>query len=273
MPPPAPKRVLGPAPPPAPLSERPPTGPEPDGSEDSDSDDWGPALPSATSSSGGPSRNPAGPAAYPRSFPVEEPNVPKRDDWMIAPPTDNSHRATDPTKLKNRKFAGGPRAGAAEKSAGGVSSIWTETPEQKLQRLTNSVLGRDDSSGAADSTSGTSSRAEPSRKVDEERVKSFTEQTRGRSLVAEYQAAKAAGKISKGSSSGGSRGYGGHGGDKYGQKEGQAQGQEEDDDPSSRPFDREKDMAIGGRLSNVQKRDIMNRAANFGGRFQKGSYL
>ncbi|KAM7191792.1 Protein of unknown function (DUF3752) domain containing protein [Naviculisporaceae sp. PSN 640] len=258
---PKPKRVIGPAPPPAPLSERPATGPD----SDSDSeDDWGPALPSATASF---SRN-IGPSISPTASVSESTAVPKRDSWMIAPPTDSSYRASDPTKLKARKFTAGPRANTEK--GGGVSSIWTETPEQKLQRLTNAVLGREDPSAAADS--GPSASSDPystKRKVDEERIKAFTEQTRGRSLVEEHQALKAAGKAKSAGSSSSRLG----GGSKYGQPEGQGPQEEGDDDPSARPFDREKDMAIGGRLSDVKKREIMKSASNFGGRFQKGSYL
>lgn len=48
---------------------------------------------------------------------------------------------------------------------------------------------------------------------------------------------------------------------------------EEEDDPSKRGFDREKDMALGGKIGTAQRRELMNKAANFGGRFQKGSFL
>ncbi|KAM7222539.1 Protein of unknown function (DUF3752) domain containing protein [Rhypophila decipiens] len=255
LPPSAPRRVLGPAPPPAPLSERPTTDPNSDSDSDSD-DGWGPALPSATSTN----RNIPVPSTAPVS---QQSSAPKRDDWMIAPPTDNNFRAPDPTKLKARGFASGPRA-STDKS-GGVSSIWTETPEQKLQRLTNAVLGREEAESSAAPVESRSSAA-TSRRVDEERIKAFTEQTRGRSLVEEHQASKASGKAAKLVTASGKWGQPAEGGGPPGEEEG-------DDDPSMRPFDREKDMAIGGRLSNVKKREIMKSAANFGGRFQKGSYL
>ena len=48
---------------------------------------------------------------------------------------------------------------------------------------------------------------------------------------------------------------------------------EEDDDPSKRAFDWEKDMKVGGQISGSQKKELLNRAANFGGRFQSGKYL
>ncbi|KAK3330073.1 hypothetical protein B0H66DRAFT_44593 [Apodospora peruviana] len=258
------KRVLGPAPPPADLSQRAPSNP------DSDSDDgYGPALPSATTARHGPT--------LPKTTHSRDdgPAIPKRDDWMIAPPTDTSYKAPDPTKLKNRKFASGPRA-ATEKKPGGVSSIWTETPEEKLNRLTNAVLGREDpSSTAGTGTAPSSTSSSKSGPADEARIRSYTEQTRGRSLVEEHQAARAAGKA-RPAASGESAGFRRPGADsRYGRPGGGKEGAEEEDedDPSKRAFDREKDMAVGGRISNTKRQEIVNRAANFGGRFQKGNYL
>ncbi|KAK0668312.1 hypothetical protein QBC41DRAFT_322094 [Cercophora samala] len=238
---PPPRRVLGPAPPPAPLSQRPTANPD---SDDSDSDDdYGPALPGSV---------PSRPVSHGPSLPSHtEPEAPKRDSWMIAPPTDTSYRAPDPTKLKARKFNTGPRAATESKSSGGVSSIWTETPEEKRRRLANAVLGRDDPSNAPQQPIGPS--AGPSRRTaeDEAKIKAYTEQTRGKSLVEQHQARKADRKT---------KGSGG--------KE-----EEEEDDPSKRAFSWEKDMKVGGVVSGKQKRELLNKAANFGGRFQKGNYL
>jgi len=234
------KRILGPAPPPADLSQRPTTDPDPD----SDSDDgWGPALPSATASRSSAS----GLQAAPRPA---EPAAPKRDDWMVVPPTSSGYREVDPTKLKSRKFAGG--RSAAEKPSG-VSSIWTETPEEKARRLANAVLGREDPSTQTTQASGTAARSSASRRADEDKIRAFTEQTRGRSLVEEHQATRQAGKVSQAAG---------------GKKE-----VEEEDDPSKRAFDWEKDMKVGGQITNTQRQQMVNRAANFGGRFQKGSFL
>lgn len=52
-----------------------------------------------------------------------------------------------------------------------------------------------------------------------------------------------------------------------------ARPEEEEDDPSKRAFDREKDMAVGGRITATQRKELVNKSANFGGRFQKGSFL
>jgi hypothetical protein len=47
----------------------------------------------------------------------------------------------------------------------------------------------------------------------------------------------------------------------------------EEDDPSKRAFDREKDIAGGIKISNQQKKEMLNRAADFGSRFSSGKYL
>ncbi|KAK4659009.1 hypothetical protein QC762_106540 [Podospora pseudocomata] len=238
---PPPRRVLGPAPPPAPLSTRPTTNPDSDSDSD---DDYCPALPDSV---------PSRPTPQGSSLPAytEPEAAPKRDSWMIAPPTESSYRAPDPTKLKARKFNTGPRAVTESKSSSGVSSIWTETPEEKRRRLANAVLGRDDPSNTPQQPIGPS--AGPSKRTaeDEARIKSYTEQTRGKSLVEQHQARKAERKA----------------------KSGSGKEEEEEDDPSKRAFSWEKDMKVGGVVSGKQKRELLNKAANFGGRFQKGSYL
>ncbi|KAA8629669.1 hypothetical protein SMACR_05808 [Sordaria macrospora] len=269
MPPPAPKRIYGPAPPPADLSERPTTDPNAASDSDSDSDDgYGPALPGSRPGATSSARGPFFPS-FAQQQAAEESQAPKRDDWMIAPPTDSAYRAPDPTKLKSRKFASG-RSAATEKS-GGVSSIWTETPEEKIKRLAAAVLGREDPSAshatASASASSKTSSSSRSKNLDEARVRSYTEQTRGRSLVEEHQAAIAAGK--KKLTSENSTTKPGRGGIKYGKQD----GVDDEDDPSKRAFDREKDMAVGGRISHTQRKDLLNRAANFGDRFQSGKFL
>jgi hypothetical protein len=239
-----PKRVLGPAPPPGPLSEMPSYPAESDSS--SEDDDYGPSLPPAPGS--------AAEAAILSQQASDERSLastitsattkPQRAEWMLAPPSDSDWTGrVDPTKLKNRKFASGKGSKApAEKS--GVSAIWTETPEEKRRRLEDEVLGRKDAA-----TSSRSSAAKPPGLDREEaatarRIKEYNEKNRSRSLYAEREAAQA----------------------KDGTKV-------EDDDPSKRGFDREKDMALGGRLGNGQKKEMLAKAADFGSRFQKGRYL
>ncbi|KAI0103476.1 hypothetical protein F4814DRAFT_98420 [Daldinia grandis] len=255
-PPPAPhsaKRVHGPAPPPAPLSERPTTSANPD--SDDDDDDYGPALPTSTSHL---QRQTQARAAEEAARAAQAAAGPQRDDWMLAPPTASGYRAPDPTKLKNRRFASGPRTASSAAPGGEISSIWTETPEQKRKRLENAVLGRtsDDAAQARTTSSsgrgggaGSAAAAAPLSKEAQEqqdRVRSYTEATRGRSLYEEHQTSRQGRKL---------------------------QADEEEDDPSKRAFDREKDMKLGGRIGTAQRRELLNRAADFGGRFAKGKYL
>ncbi|KAI1128699.1 hypothetical protein F5Y10DRAFT_240048 [Nemania abortiva] len=255
--PPEPRRIHGPAPPPAALSERPSA---PAGSDDDSDDDYGPALPSSTSHQQRQARALAIAEAEAAST-----KAPQRDDWMLAPPTAGGYRAADPTKLKARRFNSGPRANTSGGGGGEISSIWTETPEEKRKRLENAVLGRGSgtSQGPNSNSNSNSTHARPQTKEDAEqaaRIQSFTEATRGRSLYEEHQAARAQGSNSNPKSSGG-------GATKRSWVD------EEDDDPSKRAFDKEKDMKLGGRIGAAQRRELLNKAADFGGRFAKGKYL
>lgn len=57
---------------------------------------------------------------------------PKQDDWSSR---------VDPTKLRNRKFNTGKGSRAPPAKGNEVGVIWTETPEQKRQRLEDEVMG------------------------------------------------------------------------------------------------------------------------------------
>lgn len=241
--PPAARRVLGPAPPPAPLSERPPEPPVEDADSDSSDDDYGPALPSATNGSAIDDSTPSNSASGGRfEDDPQEPAKPQRSEWMLLPPSADSWTSKiDPTKLKNRKFASGKAQKDVSASAG-VSSIWTETPEQKRKRLEDQVLGR--TSAIATSTNPTgpklSEREQKEQAEKERKIREYNEKMRGKSLY-ETHAKK--------------------------------EGKEEDDDPSKRAFDREKDMAIGGRMDNGKKKEMLTQAKSFGSRFERGSFL
>ncbi|KAF7547734.1 hypothetical protein G7Z17_g7518 [Cylindrodendrum hubeiense] len=219
-----PKRSVGPTLPPANLSTRPQD--DADSSSDSE-DDYGPALPGASNAN----RPLVGP-----QLPVSEAQ-PQRDEWMLAPPTASGYSERDPTRMRNRKFTSKPSSSGQS----GVSSIWTETPEEKLKRLQDSVLGREDKTQEA-AAGSTQSKEEEER---QRRIAANIEAQRGKSLYDEHQDQK----------------------EKAGKKV------EEEDDPSKRAFDREKDMALGGKIGSAQRKELMTKAANFGGRFQKGSFL
>jgi hypothetical protein len=236
-----PRRVQGPAPSPAPLSEK----PSQPANEDSDSsdDDYGPALPPAIGSAAEAAFLQERAQAEERAAAAEDTAKLQRDDWMLVPPSDSDWTSrVDPTKLKNRKFASGKGAKApAEKS--GISAIWTETPEQKRQRLEDEVLGRKDKASSSRPSGLGSGKGEQESQEEIEtarRIQEYNEKNRNRSLYEEHK-----GSVPK----------------------------EKEDDPSKRGFDREKDMALGGRLGHGQKREMLAKAADFGSRFQKGKYL
>lgn len=225
---------VGPAPPkPAVGVSRPPPAPsKPSGpppplaySDDDSDDEFGPSLPNAST---------VKPTIGP-SMPPAPSSAPQRDSWMLAPPVSTGYSERDPTRIKARTFA----SKAAPQSSG-VSSIWTETPEEKLKRLQDSVLGR--SGPATETKESLKSRDDEER---DRKIAAKLEARRGKSLLDEHSQARK----------------------KMGEDK------EEEDDPSKRGFDREKDMALGGKIGTAQRRELMDKAANFGGRFQKGSYL
>ncbi|KAH6609317.1 hypothetical protein Trco_002663 [Trichoderma cornu-damae] len=230
-----------PAPAPAPA----PANPDSESSEgdDDDDDDFGPSLPSASA----PRARQIGPSLPPS----ELDGAPRRDEWMLAPPPPSStFSERDTTRIRARKFASKPGPSPSPSSAAaGPSSIWTETPEEKLKRLQDSVLGR---------TGPASDAGAPPGLEDERRKK----QLRDEALSANIQAQRGKALLEE---------HRGGGGKAAGARRGRQE--EEEDDPSKRAFDREKDMAIGGRITSAQRRELINKSANFGGRFQKGSFL
>ncbi|KAG5926605.1 hypothetical protein E4U42_003114 [Claviceps africana] len=124
--------------------------------------------------------------------------------------------------------------------------MWTETPQEKLQRQKDALLGRAPAAAATDS----STRAKRQQREQDDRIAASIEAARGtKSLYAEHDERRRRDK-----------GPGGQGGD-------------DDDDPSKRAFDREKDMAIGGKIGSRARAELISKSANFGGRFQKGSFL
>ncbi|PVH94797.1 hypothetical protein DM02DRAFT_538760 [Periconia macrospinosa] len=240
-PPPAsskPTRVLGPAPPPAPLDQRPPNPPSDDDSDSSSDDDFGPAPPSAGASydAYGNTTSTAKSAFDTEPQYAEESKKVQRDDWMTLPPTHDGLSRIDPTKMRARKFNTGKNAGAG--GGGDGMGIWTETPEQKLKRLQDEAMGI----VAPANTSSSKKESRRGKEDRERRKRDQLEATRGPSLADQH-------------------------------KEKSKKAREEEDDPSKRGFDYEKDMAVSGKLSHKQKREMMNKAKGFGDRFSGGSFL
>ncbi|KAF1997462.1 hypothetical protein P154DRAFT_280809 [Amniculicola lignicola CBS 123094] len=234
-----PARVLGPAPPPAPLSERPPNPPSDDSDSDSSDDDFGPAPPPAGGFSSG---NGNGDGASRSAFDVdpqyvEETKKVVRDEWMMLPPTaDGLAARMDPTKSRPRKFNSGK---ASNGPTAGETNAWTETPEQKLKRLQNEALGISAPATATDTKKDSRRAREEEAKA--RKIREKIEASRGKSLMEQHTEAET--------------------------------GKEKEDDPSKRAFDYQKDMAGGAKIGNKQRRDLLDNAKGFGGRFSSGSFL
>ncbi|KAL3439039.1 hypothetical protein BDV09DRAFT_53981 [Aspergillus tetrazonus] len=213
---------------------------------DSDDEDFGPSLPPP---SGSVPQQPAPEQSLSRHDPseVEPKPAPKRDAWMLAPPTGGSDRSrVDPTKLRSRKFQSGPRVGNAPAGRGGVDSSWTETPEEKIRRLQDEAMGISSSSGPNVGGVGAGGDDKVAQAM-REKVQRYNERVRGEdasSLVEEKK-----------------------------RKDKEKGEKDDEDDPSKRAFDKEKDMALSSKLTNAQRRELMSKAADFGSRFSKGKFL
>ncbi|KAL8803401.1 MAG: hypothetical protein Q9182_003199 [Xanthomendoza sp. 2 TL-2023] len=242
------RRTIGPAPPPAPLSEQPSPPPQPQNpnqnnpASDSDSDDFGPSLPPPN----GPPAPNHPPSPHPPTSSEPSPKPPIREEWMLIPPTSTDWSSRlDPTKLRARKFNTGKTSKAPPSSTSGANTIWTETPEQKRQRLHDEMMGVKkpaqliDNGGEEESRRDRENEAEK-REV-ERRIREFNERNRGvGSLYEEH---------------------------KKGAK------REKEDDPSARAFDKEKDMGAGVKIGHAKRKEMVGKAAEFGSRFAGGKYL
>ncbi|PGH02974.1 hypothetical protein AJ80_08764 [Polytolypa hystricis UAMH7299] len=209
-----------------------------DGSGSESDDDYGPSLPSAGSALPAATSDVTAEAGS-KGESAEKPNTPHRDDWMLRPPdqSDWSSRV-DPTKLRNRKFNTSSRAPTTTRSGQSNTGTWTETPEEKRKRLEAEVMGIQAPAATAGGPQGPEIRqydAEMAKKV-----QGYNEKSRNTALYAQHQ-----GTRSKG----------------------------DEDDPSARPFDKEKDIRGSIKINNAQRREMVNRASDFGSRFSGGKFL
>ncbi|KAJ7064102.1 hypothetical protein C8F01DRAFT_39385 [Mycena amicta] len=163
------------------------------------------------------------------------PAAPKRDEWMLVPPTSSGLLGTlDPTKLsKGRQFS---RGTASERSAG-ASILWTETPVERQQRLADEVVGKKHrlaNASAKEEDLESRKRA----RIDDELRQSVAEHTRrmrGPALVDMHSMAS-----------------------------------DKDDDTAI--WDRNRDMGVGGQRMDAEKRNRMIKdAKGLGDRFSRGS--
>ncbi|EPS40593.1 hypothetical protein H072_5552 [Dactylellina haptotyla CBS 200.50] len=238
------RRVVGPYMP-APIDQMPSRSPDGDDvpkDEDDDSsseDDIGPSLPGVGSSAADEEA-----AAQRRLASYNRPKEEKltRDEWMMVPPEQGDWTSrVDPTKIKSRKFQTGKGA-KAPSAKGGDNSLWTETAADKAKRVADEVMGvRKPVNQAGDDEDPKEKAARLEAVETQRRIEQFNSKHRGKSLMDQYTNSK---------------------------------DRKEEDDPSKRAFDREKDIAGGGKRIGVeQKKQMLARAADFGSRFSKGSYL
>ncbi|KAL0574247.1 hypothetical protein V5O48_007718 [Marasmius crinis-equi] len=174
---------------------------------------------------------------------ASKPQALKRDEWMLKPPTSSDLLGTlDPSKLtKARQFS---RSTAPAKTSEGVSTLWTETPAERQQRLADEVMGKKRKAVNADDqlTQEEAMEMAKRRRRDEEirqSVDNHTTKVRGAALVDSHSSS-----LKK---SGG------------------------DEEKDKGIWDHERDMAVGGRLMDDSSRNKMIRDAKaLGDRFSTG---
>ena len=146
------QRTIGPALPPGSRDKD-----DDPGSESDSDDDFGPSLPPTE---GRHSRvnddhvnlsEQQRPKEEPAPTPPGQTSGGKRDSWMLQPPgaSDWTSRV-DPTKLRNRKFQTGKSAKGPAGGSGQIDNPWTETPQEKLSRLQDQVMGTTASPASGD---------------------------------------------------------------------------------------------------------------------------
>ncbi|KAI9815647.1 MAG: hypothetical protein M1826_001956 [Phylliscum demangeonii] len=243
------RRVIGPTLPPGfPGHQDAPDPADPKKDEESSSsgdDGVGPALPTAQNRADGI---------------VAEKKALQREEWMLVPPKQDDWSArVDPTKLRNRKFNTGRGAKAPAQSTGEESSLWTETPEQKRQRLAEEVMGirklATDVTTKGTETRNSAADEATAQRIQEYNVCSARHQAAGKTdpLTSIFQDKHRHQSL-----------YHAHK---------KTVRPDVEDDPSKRAFDKEKDIGGGRTVGHTQRKELLRRAADFSSRFAGGSFL
>ncbi|KAF8168487.1 hypothetical protein B0H34DRAFT_644736 [Crassisporium funariophilum] len=164
-----------------------------------------------------------------------KPKKAQRDEWMLVPPSSSSLLGNlDPTKLKARQFTRGSGPVAAKVD----NSLWTETPAERQQRLADEVSGKKrrvtDAPVEEDNTGAKKRRRQHEEKI-KRGVDEYTQKRRGPALVDQHSTTK----------------------------------QPEEKDPAI--WDHSRDMGLGGRLMDDDKRNkMLKEAKGLGDRFGSG---
>ncbi|KAJ6088274.1 hypothetical protein N7486_009535 [Penicillium sp. IBT 16267x] len=226
------RRVIGPTLPPAAQSPEPKAS-SAESETDSD-DDFGPSMPPPHGVSGEQIQRPLPESSSAASD--HERKESQRDQWMLHPPEQSDWAARiDPTQLRNRKFQTGKSARTSATKQ--IDASWVETPEERIRRLGDEMMGV---GGPSRSANKPSSNSEARRAQSmEEQIKKFNGQTRKATPLERPDHER----------------------------------KDVEDDPSARVFDREKDMGISSKISSAQRREMVNRASDYSSRFSKGNFL
>ncbi|PPR08050.1 hypothetical protein CVT24_010849 [Panaeolus cyanescens] len=170
---------------------------------------------------------------------AKNPKAVKRDEWMLVPPDASSLLGNlDPSKLqKSRQFS---RSSNAAPAGNKDMTLWTETPAERQQRLADEVSGK--KRRVTDAPANDEEAAAKRRRKQEEAhirrgVEEYTKQKRGPSLIDQHSASGKA------------------------------------EDPKDKPiWDHARDMGLGGRLMDDDKRQqMLKEAKGLGDRFGSGS--
>ncbi|KAK6332800.1 hypothetical protein TWF696_002823 [Orbilia brochopaga] len=232
------RRVVGPSLP-APIDQMPSRGPNEDDEDESSDDEIGPSLPGFGASA---AEEEAAAQRRLAAHTKQQEDKLTRDEWMIVPPKQEDWSSrVDPTKIRSRKFQTGKGA-KAPSAKGGDNSLWTESVADKAKRVADEVMGvRKPISQVGVDEDPLEKAARLEAEETQRRIDEYNAKHRGKSLMDEHSSSK---------------------------------DRKEEDDPSKRAFDREKDIVGGSKRIGVQqKKQMLARAADFGSRFSKGSYL
>mgnify|MGYP002718637553 FL=1 len=130
------RKVIGPSLPPPREADAANSETSNEDDDDDDDDDFGPSLPPSGSVKGPVPPVPTVSTASSIPKPVERES--QRDQWMLQPPSHSDWSSkVDPTQLRNRKFNTGKSATAPKN----MDSSWVETPEERMRRLQDTVMG------------------------------------------------------------------------------------------------------------------------------------
>jgi len=176
---------------------------------------------------------------------------PVRDEWMLVPPKEiGLMRSIDPTKMKSRGFhqTSKPHSGTVgpSSSSSGIN-LWTETPQERQQRLEDEVLGKRKrvELDEADEEDDESRRKRLRDVAMKQKVDDYNKQSRPDTLLSSHAKKK---------------------------KKAKDEPKEDKDPPPI--WDHARDMGLGGRLMDDSKRnDIVRGAKDLGSKFGKGTYL